>query len=78
MIKTYLNLFTYLFFPTFQIHFFELAKKYGTSQMVVNEFVIRNNVHLETFKNDPLSLLRRMIHFQKKWLTWEKGKQYEK
>ena len=72
MIKTYLNLFTYLFFPTFQIHFSQLAKKYGTSEkakvgnMVVSEFVIRNNVHLETFKKEPLPLplLRRMIHFQ--------------
>ena len=74
MRKTYLKLFTYLFFPTFQIHFSELAKKYGTSEktkvgnMVVNESVIRNDVHLETFKNDPvplpLPLQRRMIHFQ--------------
>ncbi|CAH3191661.1 unnamed protein product [Porites evermanni] len=57
---------------TLKIHFSELAKKYGTSEktkvgnMVVNEFVLRNDVHLETFKNDPLPLplLRRMIHFQ--------------
>ena len=36
--------------------------------MVVNESVIRNDVHIETFKNDPLPLplplQRRMIHFQ--------------
>ena len=34
----------------------------------MNESVIRNDVHLETFKNDPLPLplplQRRMIHFQ--------------
>ena len=53
-----------MFILTFQINFSELARKYGTSEktkvgnMVVKEFLIKNDVNLETFKqfrkNDPL------------------------
>ena len=53
-----------MFILTFQINFSELARKYGTSEktkvgnMVVKEFLVKNDVNLETFKqfrkNDPL------------------------
>ena len=53
-----------MFILTFQINLSELARKYGTSEktkvgnMVVKEFLIKNDVNLETFKqfrkNDPI------------------------